>query len=288
MKQNSIFTVKKTKKYVVDLFYYFVGSFLYSAGIVCFAAPNNIAPGGVSGIATVFHYLWQFPIGTSILLINIPLIFLAWKKLGTAFISKTAIATVILSVTLDVMMLFMPVYKGDRLLASIFAGMLGGIGLALFFVRGATSGGTDIIVRLLQDKFHHLSTGRFVLLVDMVVVAFSALVFWNIESALYAIIYIFIFSQVVDQVLFGQVNGKVLIIVTVKEKEISKKINTEFARGVTILSVKGGYTEQPKSMIYCAVRKAQVTSITRAVRKIDSDAFVVVSKADEIIGEFSK
>lgn len=278
----------KAGKAALDLLFFLAGSILYSIGIICFAAPNNIAPGGVSGLATVLNYLWQLPIGVLVLLINIPLLLLGWKKLGTVFIGKTAVATVILSVTLDVLALFMPKYTGDPLLASIYGGFMGGAGLALFFIRGATSGGTDIVVRLLQKKFPYLSTGRFVLLVDMAVVLFAAVVYWNVESALYAIIYLFISSQLIDQILFGQVNGKVLTIITTKGKEVGKMINTDFSRGVTVLHAKGGYTEEEKTMIYCAVRKNQVTFIVRAVREIDPKAFVVVSKADEIAGEFGK
>lgn len=279
---------KKAGGAALDLLFYVMGSFLYSIGIICFASPNNIAPGGVSGLATVFNYLWNIPIGVLVLIINIPLLLIGWKILGKVFIGKTAVATVVLSVMLDLLALFMPVYTGDRLLASIYGGLLGGAGLALFFVRGATSGGTDIVVRLLQKKFPYLSTGRFVLLVDMAVVLFSAVVYWNVESALYAIIYIFISSQLIDQILFGQVNGKVLVVITTRGKEVSKMINTDFSRGVTILPAKGAYTETDKNMIYCAVRKNQVAYISRKIREIDPKAFVVVSKADEIMGEFGR
>lgn len=279
---------KKAGAAALDVLFYLAGSVLYAIGIICFAAPNNIAPGGVSGLATVFNYLWSVPIGVLVLVINIPLLLIGWKKLGTIFIGKTAVATLILSVTLDVLVLFMPKYTGDPLLASIYGGILGGAGLALFFVRGATSGGTDIVVRLLQKKFPYFSTGRFVLLVDMAVVIFAAVVYWNIESALYAIIYIFISSQLIDQILFGQVNGKVLTIITTHGKQVAKMINTDFSRGVTIIPAKGGYTEADKNIIYCAVRKNQVAYITRRVREIDDKAFVVVSKADEIMGEFGK
>lgn len=294
MRQNkkSPLTREENRKRVgtvaLDLLFFLAGSILYSIGIICFASPNNIAPGGVSGLATVFHYLWNLPIGLLVFLLNIPLILVGWKKMGTVFIGKTATATVILSVTLDVMALFMPKYTGDSLLASIYGGFLGGAGLALFFVRGATSGGTDILVRLLQKKFPYFSTGRFVLMVDMAVVLFAAVIYWNIESALYAIIYIFISSQLIDQILFGQVNGKVLTIITSEGKAVSKMINTDFSRGVTIIPAKGAYTEADKNLIYCAVRKNQVAFICRRVREIDEKAFVVVSKADEIMGEFGK
>lgn len=281
-------TKKQAKTGIVDILFFTFGSALYSAGILCFAAPNNIAPGGASGLATIINYLFSVPIGLTVLIINIPLILISWKKIGSAFVSKTAIATVLLSAILEILSPFIPHYTGDLILASIFGGALSGIGLALFFVRGATSGGTDLIARLLQKKFPYLPTGRFILLIDAAIVAFSAIVYKNVESALYAMIYIFISTQVIDSVLFGQINAKVLTIITSHGTEISEKIVHDFSRGATLLKVKGGYTEAEKSMVYCAVRKTQVSAITKAIREIDSKAFIVISKADEIVGEFDR
>lgn len=287
MKKLSM-TKKQVKTGILDILVFVLGSALYSVGVLCFAAPNNIAPGGATGLATVMNYLFNAPIGLTVLVINVPLILLCWWQIGVAFVGKTAIATVTLSLVMELLTPFLPRYTGDLLLASIFGGVSSGIGLALFFVRGSTSGGTDLIVRLLQKKYPHLSTGRFILIVDAVVVVFSAIVYKNVESALYAMIYIFISTQVIDSVLFGQINAKVLTVVTTHGTQVSEKITREFSRGATILSAKGGYTETEKSMVYCAVRKNQVSAITKAIREIDPKAFVVISKADEIVGEFER
>lgn len=281
-------TKKQVKTGIIDILVFVLGSALYSVGVLCFAAPNNIAPGGATGLATVFNYLLGAPIGLTVLIINIPLILLCWWKIGVAFVGKTAIATVMLSLVMELLTPFLPHYTGDLLLASIFGGVSSGVGLALFFVRGSTSGGTDLIVRLLQKKYPHFSTGRFILIVDLVVIALSAIVYKNVESALYALIYIFISTQVIDSVLFGQINAKVLTVITTRGTEVSEKITKNFSRGATILTAKGGYTEAEKTMVYCAVRKSQVSAITKAIREIDPKAFVVISKADEIVGEFER
>lgn len=283
-----VLLLKKFKTAALDFLCYLAGSLLYSFGLLSFASPNHIAPGGVSGIATMLNYLFNIPIGLSVLVINIPLLLIGYKAMGRRFIGKTAIATITMSITLDIAAPLIWKYEGEPMLAAIFGGLICGTGLAIFFVRGATSGGTDIVVRLLQRKFPFLSTGRFVLIVDAVVVAASMFVYKNIENALYALIFIFISSKLIDIILFGQVNGKVVTIITTHEKEISQEITRKFARGLTILNVKGGYTEKEKVMIYCAVQNTQVTRLVKAVRVIDPQSFMVVSEAREIVGEFER
>ncbi|MCC8023634.1 MAG: YitT family protein [Clostridiales bacterium] len=276
----------KVRAWALDILFYIVGGIIYGVSLMMFATPNQIAPGGASGIATVLNYLFGLPVGTMVLLINIPLLFLGWRYLGKQFIQKTAVATVVVSVTIDLVGLIPVTYQGDLLLASLYGGLLAGAGLGLFFMRGATSGGTDIVVRLLQKRWPFLSVGRFVLIVDTAVVLFAAVVFRDVESALYAMIFIFITSRVIDSFLFGQVNGKVVTIITTKEEEISREITENFARGLTVLDVRGGYTKENKVMIYCAVRNTQVVALSKAVRLHDPDAFMVISEAGEVIGQF--
>ena len=273
---------------IIDIISFAFASIIFSVGLLSFAAPNNITPGGATGIATLLNYLWDFPIGLSVLIINIPLIIIARKILGPEFIKKTCVCIVIISITLDIVSPFLPKYEGNTLLASIYGGLITGIALAIFFSRGATSGGTNIIVLLLQKKYPFLSTGRFILIIDMIIVIISAFVYKNIENVLYALIFIFISSRVLDEILFGRASGSILTIITTKEKDISEEITNNFSRGLTILEVKGGYTKEKKSMLYCAVRKSQVAPIIKVIKKIDQNAFVVISQASEIIGFFKK
>lgn len=280
--------MKKIRNFATDLLFYILGSAVYSVGVLCFASPNNIAPGGATGIATVLNYLFSLPIGMTVLAINIPLILLAWKFLGIKFIEKTAVATVVMSVMLDVLKPFLPHYNGDRLLAAVFGGICAGAGLAIFFLRNATSGGTDILAFLLLKKYPNISTGRIVFIIDMAIVVLSGVAYKNAESSLYALIYIFISTQLIDKLMYGQMNAKALTIITNKPDEVVKVITTEFSRGATVIDAKGGYTNEKKTIIYCVVRKNQTVEVTRRVKKCDDAAFIIISQADQVIGDFAK
>lgn len=280
--------MKKIRNFATDLLFYILGSAVYSVGVLCFASPNNIAPGGATGIATVLNYLFSLPIGMTVLAINIPLILLAWKFLGIKFIEKTAVATVVMSVMLDVLKPFLPHYNGDRLLAAVFGGICAGAGLAIFFLRNATSGGTDILAFLLLKKYPNISTGRIVFIIDMAIVVLSGVAYKNAESSLYALIYIFISTQLIDKLMYGQMNAKALTIITKKPDEVVKVITTEFSRGATVIDAKGGYTNEKKTIIYCVVRKNQTVEVTRRVKKCDDAAFIIISQADQVIGDFAK
>lgn len=278
-------TLKKVKNAALDAVCLIGGSVLYSIALLSFAAPNHIAPGGASGIATVVNYLWGLPIGAVVLVVNVPLLILGWKFLGSKFIVKTAVGTVVMSVAIDVLSPLLPVYKGDRLLAALYGGALAGAGLVLFFLRGATSGGTDILVRLLQKRYPFLSMGRVVLMVDLVVILIAAAVYRSIDSALYAVVYIFVSSKVIDEVLYGTGNGKLVTIVTRKGPEIAAAILEKMSRGVSVLPVEGGYTGEKKSMLYCALRKTEFVKLKKIVKTYDPEAFVVIMEANEIIGQ---
>lgn len=280
--------MKKIRNFATDLLFYILGSAVYSVGVLCFASPNNIAPGGATGIATVLNYLFSLPIGMTVLAINIPLILLAWKFLGIKFIEKTAVATVVMSVMLDVLKPFLPHYNGDRLLAAVFGGICAGAGLAIFFLRNATSGGTDILAFLLLKKYPNISTGRIVFIIDMAIVVLSGVAYKNAESSLYALIYIFISTQLIDKLMYGQMNAKALTIITKKPDEVVKVITTEFSRGATVIDAKGGYTNEKKTIIYCVVRKNQTVEVTRRVKRCDDAAFIIISQADQVIGDFAK
>lgn len=280
--------MKKIRNFATDLLFYILGSAVYSVGVLCFASPNNIAPGGATGIATVLNYLFSLPIGMTVLAINTPLILLAWKFLGIKFIEKTAVATVVMSVMLDVLKPFLPHYNGDRLLAAVFGGICAGAGLAIFFLRNATSGGTDILAFLLLKKYPNISTGRIVFIIDMAIVVLSGVAYKNAESSLYALIYIFISTQLIDKLMYGQMNAKALTIITKKPDEVVNVITTEISRGATVIDAKGGYTNEKKTIIYCVVRKNQTVEVTRRVKRCDDAAFIIISQADQVIGDFAK
>lgn len=278
-------TPSAVKELLLDSLFWFTGCALYAAGVLIFAVPNGIAQSGVTGLAIMFNHLLNTPVGLTYFIINIPLILLAWLRLGWKFVAKTLWVTVILSVMLDVFAPFFPEYTGDKLLAALFCGAITGAGLALVFVRGATTGGTDILGRIIRKKWQHISMGRVILVSDALIVAAAAFVFKSMESALYASIVIFVCSRVIDYVLYGTGNGKMLMVVTDHATEISKAVTTQMKRGVTILPVQGGYTGQHKSMLICAVRSSEVSKLNRIIKHYDENPFIIISEAGEIVGE---
>ncbi len=278
---------KKGVQILTDAGCFVAGSCLYAISISVFAAPNQIAPGGVTGLATILNTLIHTPIGTVAFLLNIPIIIWAMLEIGYKVVIKTIVAIVISSLVIDLSALFLPAYQGDHMLAAIFAGVLEGIGLSLIFIRGGTTGGTDMTARLLNRRFPHLSMGKLMMTVDMMVITLSAFVYWSIESALYALIVIFVATRVIDAILYGLDigTGKLLFIISDQGKRISTKIIETLGRGVTILSGHGAYSGQERDVLFCAVRKYEVHRALHLIREIDKRAFIIIGEAGQITGE---
>ena len=262
-----------------------LGCSLYAIGVNSFSIPNSIAQSGITGLAVIFNQLFECPVGTVNLVLNIPLLILMWLFLGKKLVARTLWVTVLLSTALDVFSLFMPAYTGDKILASLFCGLLQGAGLGLIMITGATSGGTDIVGRLIHKKWPHITVGTIVMVADALVVGAGMLVFRSIESGLYAIIMIFVSTKVIDALIYGTGNGKMLMIVTDKAEEVSQAIVHSSPRGVSIVPATGAYTGKDKNILICVARKHEISGILKIVRAIDDKTFIIVSEANEILGE---
>lgn len=262
-----------------------IGCSLYSIGVCCFAVPNSIAQSGFTGIAVIVNHLFSLPVGIVNLALNIPMLILMWIFLGRQLVARTLWVTVILSTALDVFGAIMPTYTGDKLLASLFCGILEGAGLGLITITGATSGGTDIVARLIHKKWKFITIGKVVLVADALVIISNMIVFRSIESGLYAIITIFASTRLIDSMVYGTGNGKMLMIITEKPEEISKAIITSSHRGVSIVPVVGAYTGENKNMLICVARRHEMPGIIRTAKAIDHKTFIIVSEANEILGE---
>lgn len=262
-----------------------IGCILYSIGVNSFAVPNSIAQSGVTGVAVILNHLFSVPVGTVNLLLNIPLLILMWIFLGKKLVARTLWVTVLLSAALDLIAMFIPVYTGDKILASLFCGLLQGSGLGLIMITGATSGGTDIVARLVHKFFPHITIGRVVMLADAVIIAAGVLVFGSIETGLYAIIVIFVSTKVIDSMIYGTGNGKMLMVVTDKADEVSKAIISSSRRGVSIIPAVGAYTGESKNVLICVARKHEISGIIKTIKSIDDKTFIIVSEANEILGE---
>ncbi|MCL2508269.1 MAG: YitT family protein [Oscillospiraceae bacterium] len=271
---------------LLDNLMWFLGSAIYSAAINIFAIPNRIALSGVSGLSIVVNYLFSLPVGVTNFVLNLPLIVLAWIFIGRKFVLKTLWVISVMSVAIDLLVPFLSkhAYTGDRLLAAVFCGIMMGAGLSLVLLRGATTGGTDIVGSLVRTRWPHVTMGRVILIADVIIIVISAAAFRSVESGMYAAIVILLSTRVVDYALYGMDNGKLLLIVTEKAEEMSKELTANYPRGVTLLPAKGGYTGEDKGMLVMAVRKSEVARVNKIVRELDDKTFTIITEAGEILG----
>lgn len=276
----------KLKNICLDILYDLVGSVLFALGIDCFVNPANLAPGGMSGVAILLNYLWQLPIGLMTFVLNIPLLILSYMFLGKSLTFKTVKSLVISSIMVDVVIAgIAPVYVGDRMIGAVFGGILMGAGLALIFLRGSTTGGTDIISFLVRKWYPHVQIGRIMMGVDCVIIGVSIFVFGNMESGLYGLVSLFCCSMVIDSIIYGLDKGSMVMVVSEKNKEIAEQIMLELERGVTLLKGQGAYTGQDRDVLLCAVRKQQFARVRAIIYEKDPSAFVIVSETSEVLGE---
>jgi len=261
-----------------------IGCVLFAAGFQLFLQPNQISPGGVSGIAMVITYLTGAPTGVLIIVCNIPIFLLAWRALGRRFLIASVISMIVYSVFVDILEPVAFAITEDVLLAAVYGGALMGLGLGLVFSAGASTGGSDVVARLLALKFPHMNLGQLLLLVDVFVVLLSAVVFQSYEGALYAGIAIFMSSKVIDLILYGLNFAKVVYIISRNPDDLAKRITERLGRGVTILYGRGAYSGEEKEILLCAVAQRQIVELKRAAREADPEAFMIVSEAREVLG----
>lgn len=276
----------RASRLALDFFFDAAGSFLLAVGIYCFSEPCQIAPGGVSGIAILLKHLWGLPIGIMTFIINIPLMVLAAKYMGKKFALKTTRTLIISTIVLDVFVSGrLPQYQGDRLMGSLCGGLLMGVGLALIFLRGSTTAGTDIVSYLVQMKFPHIQIGRIILFIDCVILAFSVLVFRDFEAGLFGVAALFCQTKVIDGILYGIEKGTVITVMSERNEEIALRIIKEMDRTATLLKGQGAYSKKDTQVLYCVVRRQQFAKLRELVYETDPEAFLVVTEAQQVLGE---
>ena len=271
------------KEFFFDILVFVVASTAFSVGINCFLARNNILNGGFTGIATILNYLFEIPIGVAIFIMNTPLLIIAFKKLGVKFVFRTFLVIAISSVIID-LGAFLPVYKNDLLLSSIFGGVLSGLSLGIIFMRNATTGGVDIIAKLIKLRHPHITLGKSIFILDAIVIIAGGFVYGNFESMLYATISIFVSAQVLDYVIFGISRGAMIIIISDKNDEIRNMLIGDLDRGVTVLKGQGGYSNQDKNVLLCACYDNQAHKLIKKIKSTDENAFLIVTQSKQILG----
>lgn len=282
-KNKNVFSKRKIrwfKKYIVIT----VAAFVYALGVSLFIDPNNIAPGGVTGISVILSRVLPISTGTLIMLLNIPILLYAIWKFGIGFTVSTIYATALISAFTNILSSF-PAATYDRLLAAIAGGILSAVSIGVIFKAGATSGGMDIIVKALRLKFPHLKTGNLFFIADAFVVTLSGIVFRNVDAALYAAITVSCTSFALDVVLYGRDEAKLLYIISSKHHEITSRILQELDIGVTLISGRGAYSGDQKQVLMCAVKKTVFPRVEDIVREEDADSFMIITSASEVFGE---
>ena len=266
-----------------------VGAFIYAFGIAVFLDPNHLAPGGVSGISIILNSV--IPIGTGIwiFLINIPLMILGLIVFKFGFLLGTLYATALSSAIIEVIARgfshLIPDMQGHLLIAAAAGGVLVALGIGLVFRGGGSTGGFDIVVKLLRRKFRHMKTGILYLALDVTVIAISAIVFHDVLVAMYAVVTVFTNSTVLDMVLYGKDNAKMVYIITDAPETVSDRLMKEVETGVTVLHGEGAYTKKNKKVLMCVLHNQQYPQLRDIVKQEDKNAFLIVTKATEIFGE---
>ena len=282
----------KWKTLFADIVFMLLGSLSYAISVDMFTAPNNIAPGGVTGISTLLNYLsvqwnWPFeiPIGMATLVLNVPLLLAAWMVIGRRTAIRTVIGLSLSSVMIDGLEPLIPPFVGDdTILVCIFGGLLMGLGVGLILSRGGTTGGSEVVARLLERKYPHIQMGKLILAVDGAVIALSAVVYGQLESPLYAVVLVFLSSLATDWVVYGGRQGKMAMVLSQKQEEITAAVFERLGRGVTLLKSTGAYTGKESNMLLVAVRRDEVFRLRHLVFEHDPDAFFMLLSTDEVRG----
>ncbi len=272
------------KKLVFDYVVITIASFVYAVGVTLFLDPNSLAPGGITGVAIILNRLTGLETGTWMMLINIPILLLGVWKFGLRFILSTLYCTVMMSWFTN-LLIPVGVATTDPLLASLAGATLMAVSMGWVFKAGATTGGTDIIIKVLRLKVPHLKTGMLFFLTDIVIVVASAFVFQDLDKAMYAGITVIVTSLVLDLVLYGRDGAKLIYIISDHSEKITRRLLEELDLGVTHVQGSGAYSGKEKNVIMCVAKKQIAPKAEEVVREEDPMAFMIVTSATEIYGE---
>lgn len=278
-------TIKKNPAAAERFFSYFqiiLGAVIGGAAYPLFMTPNRIAPGGITGIATILNHVLGSPVGTVSLILNIPLFLISFKAMGKVFVFRSLVATFLFSLAIDILPL--KPMTDDPLLGSLYGGVMLGAGLGLIMRGGATTGGSDMVARMVHKRFQFISTGSFLFTIDFAVVV-SAGFFIGTTEALYALINIFLTAKVMDVIIIGFSSNKACFVISSRWQEISERIMREMGRGVTQLSARGAYTGTERPTLLCVIGRSEITAFKRILREEDENAFVIIVEAHEAIGD---
>lgn len=261
-----------------------LGASLMALSLDMFLIPNTIAAGGVSGIAAILEYAFDFKPSLVIAIINVPLFVVGFKTLGKKFLLKSFVGTAVLSIMAEVLY-NVPKVTSNLLIASLSGGIVMGIGMGLVMSVNSTTGGTEVLAKILKKRFKKLSVGKLIVIIDGVVIVASALITKVFDLSAYAVISLMVSTYILDVMLDGVDFAKQVYIISEKADEISQKIFSEVNRGVTGVNIRGMYTKKEKTMLLCIVKRSEIPLVKKVVTNIDENAFVMLSDVKEVYGE---
>ena len=263
-----------------------LGAAIYAFGLTYFVVPHHLFEGGATGITLITFYLFKIPVSLMNLLINIPLFILSWKIFGAKSLYSSLLGTLALSAWLAFFERI-PLHidlQGDLLITALIAGILLGIGLGIIFNAGGTTGGTDILARII-NKYTHISMGKLLFILDFCILMLILLIFKDLRLVSYTLLFDFIVSRVIDLIGEGGYAGKGFMIITKRPDHLAKAINDDLGRGVTFISGQGYYSQKDLKIIYCIVGRNEIVKMKEMIHRIDPQAFITITEAHEILGE---
>lgn len=272
------------KKYALEYIYIIIGAFLMAVSTALFLLPNQLSTGGISGISTILYYLCNYPVGLTMLLINVPLFVIAMVKVNKRLFFKSILGTVLLSVFIDLLENLSPI-TNDRFLACIYGGIIMGIGTAIILKAGASTGGTDLLSYVIRAYNNKFKSSRVIIIADTIIIFFNIIFFKEIEIGLYSVIAIYLMGKMIDIIFEGIYFTKIMFIISEKYEEISKEIGILVKRGSTGIYSKGMYSGKQNVMLFCVASRKEVAEIKQIIKQIDKNAFIVTTDAIETLGK---
>lgn len=274
---------KQIKTISIEIIQTIIGAFIMAIATSIFLLPNQLSSGGFSGIATIFYYFLDIPMGTTILMFNIPLFLFAAYKLGKVFVLKSLIGTFSFSIAIDILDRFQPLTQ-DRFLACIYGGVIVGLGTAIILKANSSTGGSDLISHIVKEYNSNITMSNVITFIDIGIVTLNVLFFKKIEIGLYSAIVIYLMGKMIDIVFEGIHFTKLLIIISDKSQEISEEVGERVKKGTTGLFGKGMYTNEHKVVLLCAASRGDVAKVKQIAKKIDPKSFIIVANAREVMG----
>ena len=274
---------KISKNFIIEIIETIIGSFIMAIAVSLFLLPNELSSGGFSGIATILYYLFKLPVGTTIMVLNIPLFVLSTFKIGKRFLVKSLIGTLSLSIFIDILAKINPL-TNDKILACVYGGILTGLGTALILRAHSSTGGSDLAGNLIKEYKPMARTGNLITLIDGAIVILNVIFLKKIEIGLYSSITIYLMGKMIDIIFEGIYFTKLVFIISDKSEKISETIRKNVKRGVTGIYGKGLYTNKEKLVLMCALGRKELAELKSKIKEIDPNAFLIITNSREVVG----